>query len=186
MSDPGPPSARRPAITAPLSRHLSVADIDRSIAFYRDVLGFDVRSLPGGDGVRAVAEAVQGPARIQLGTQDRAFDSTGKLRPRGSAILFFEVDDVAAMRDASRARGRKPSELEKVNWIKMRMFEIRDPDGHALWFGESFQDRRPHLIHSGSSGRPCPSCHWTTCPRGWRITATCWASGSTMRSTTSG
>ena len=143
MSDPGPPPARRPAITAPVSRHLSVADLDRSIAFYRDMLGFDVRSVPVGDGVPAVAEAVQGPARIQLGPQDGAFDSTGALRPRGSAILFFQTDDVAAMCDAFRARGGTPSALEKVNWIKMRMFEIRDPDGHALWFGESFQQPSP-------------------------------------------
>ena len=36
-----------------------------------------------------------------------------------------------------RARGDKPSPIERVNWIKMRMFEIRDPDGNVLWFGQS-------------------------------------------------
>ena len=25
------------------------------------------------------------------------------------------------------------------SWVKMRMFEIKDPDGHTLWFGQSFQ-----------------------------------------------
>jgi predicted enzyme related to lactoylglutathione lyase len=143
MSGPAPPPVTRPAIVAPVSRHLSVADLDRSIAFYRDVLGFDVRSVPEGDGVPAVAEAVSGPARIQLCLQDDAFNSTGERRPRGSAILFFKTDDVAAMRDALSARGGKPSELEKVNWIKMRMFDIGDPDGHRLWFGQSFQQPSP-------------------------------------------
>ena len=76
-----------PAIVAPVSRHLSVADLNRSIAFYRDVLGFDVRSVSEGDGVPAVPEAIHGPARIQLCIQDGAFDSTGGLRPRGAAIL---------------------------------------------------------------------------------------------------
>jgi uncharacterized glyoxalase superfamily protein PhnB len=129
-----------PRIVAPLSRHLSVADIEHSMAFYRDVLGFAVRPLERGDGIPGAAEAVSGPARIQLGTEDFAHDSTGERRPRGTAILFFQTDDVAALRDAVVRRGGGPSELEKVNWIKMRVFQIRDPDGHTLWFAQSFQE----------------------------------------------
>ena len=143
MSDPNPSASRIPAIVAPVSRHLSVADIDRSTAFYRDILGFEVRPLPRGDGLAAVAEAVCGPARIQLTTDDGAWNSTGELRPRGSAMLFFETDDVAALREVVLSRGGEAGELEKVNWIKMRMFEIRDPDGHVLWFGQSFQQPSP-------------------------------------------
>ncbi len=144
MSSANPTSDREPEIVAPVSRHLSVADLDRSTAFYRDVLGFDVRPLTAGDGVSAVAEAVLGPARIQFGTEDAACDSTGQSRPRGSAIVFFLTDDVEAMREAVIARGGQPSELEKVNWIKMRVFDIADPDGHRLWFGQSFhQPDRP-------------------------------------------
>ena len=127
-------------IVAPVSRHLSVADIERSTAFYRDILGFAVRRLDHGDGVPATAEAVSGPAHIQLETQDGADDSTGERRPRGAAILFLQTDDVAALRDLVLARGGKPSELEKVNWIKMRVFQLRDPDGHTLWFAQSFQE----------------------------------------------
>jgi uncharacterized glyoxalase superfamily protein PhnB len=130
----------QPKIVAPVSRHLAVAAVDRSVAFYRDILGFDVRRIDQGDGVPATAEAMSGPARIQLGAQDNAYDSTGQRRPRGAAILFFETDDVAALRDVVVARGGTPSELEKVNWIKMRVFEVRDPDGHTLWFGQSFQE----------------------------------------------
>lgn len=119
----------QPKIVSPVSRFLSVADVERSIAFYRDVLGFQARE-----------QAVEsGAARIELVTADSARDSTGKLRPRGAAILFFETGDVAAMRDVVLARGGKPSELEKANWIKMQLFEMRDPDGHTLWFGQSFQ-----------------------------------------------
>ncbi|MGE5762205.1 MAG: VOC family protein [Gemmatimonadota bacterium] len=127
-------------IVAPVNRHLSVADIDRSMVFYRDVLGFAVRRLDGDEGVPATAEAVSGPARIQLGTEGFASDSTGERRPRGAAILFFETDDVAALRAAIVARGGEPSELERVNWIKMRVFQVHDPDGHTLWFAQSFQE----------------------------------------------
>ncbi len=120
----------KPIIVAPVSRFLSVTNVDRSIAFYRDVLEF-----------RAVEHAVEsGPARIEFVTTDTAPDSTGVPRRRGSAILFFETDDVVALREAVLVRGGNPSELEKANWIKMRMFEIHDPDGHVLWFAQSFQE----------------------------------------------
>jgi len=127
-------------IVCPVSRHLSVADVDRSIAFYRDVLGFEARPAPRGESLPAVAEVVMGPARIELSTEETAADSTGDKRPRGAAILFFETDDVGGMRQAVVGRGGAPSELEKVNWIKMRVFQIADPDGHLLWFAQSFQE----------------------------------------------
>jgi uncharacterized glyoxalase superfamily protein PhnB len=117
-----------PNITAPLSRHLEVTDIVRSVTFYRDIIGFEVRSLRAGE----PPELTLGPARITLGK-----------RPPGSgaaprSILFFETDDVAATYDVLATRGAKPTVPEDVNWIKMRMIEVRDPDGNTLWFGNGF------------------------------------------------
>jgi len=122
-----------PRIVFPVSRHLSVADVDTSIAFYRDVLGFEARRSP-------VVEVVSGPARIELTIAAAAADSTGEERPRGAAIVFLETDDVAGMRRDVVARGGAASELEKVNWIKMQVFQTQDPDGHTLWFAQSFQE----------------------------------------------
>lgn len=127
-------------ITAPLSRFLAVADVERSVAYYRDVLGFEVREVQGDHGFPATAEVVSGPARVQLGRDDAARGGVREGHPRGSAILFFETDDVSALRAAVLARGGKPSDLEKVNWIKYRVFELRDPDGHTLWFGQSYHE----------------------------------------------
>lgn len=129
-----------PRIVSPASRELSVADVDRSIAFYRDVLGFESRAPARGDGLSVVAEVLSGPARIQLSTAATAGDSRGEARPRGAAILFFETDDVVGLRADIAARGGKVSELERVNWIKMRVFQIADPDGHTLWFAQSFHE----------------------------------------------
>ena len=114
------------AITAPVSRRLYVSDPARSIAFYRDVLGFDARPGPSG-----VIEMTLGPARITLGRRDPATDP-------GRSILFFEIDDVAATYDTLGARGANPTVPQDVNWIKMRMIEVRDPDGNTLWFGNGF------------------------------------------------
>lgn len=106
-------------ITCPVSRSLAVADISRSVAFYHDVLGFEVRDH----------EAVSGPAQIEL-----------VLAHSPPSIVFFETNDVAAMRAGIVARGGEPSQIEKANWIKMKAFEIRDPDGHVLWFAQTFQE----------------------------------------------
>lgn len=129
-----------PVIVAPVSRLLAVADAARSLAFYRDVLGFEVREVREQHGVPIGLELVSGPARIEIRVGDSAPDSTGEERPRGAAMLFFEAADVAAMRAAIVTRGGKASPLEKVNWIKQRMFQLHDPDGHTLWFGQSFQE----------------------------------------------
>jgi predicted enzyme related to lactoylglutathione lyase len=104
----------RPAIVAPVSRSLAVADAVRSAAFYRDVLGFEIHQGPDG------TEATCGPALLHFGA-----------RGPGRAIVFFETDDIDAMHSDIRARGGPTSEIVKVNWIKMRMFEIRDPDGNS-------------------------------------------------------
>jgi catechol 2,3-dioxygenase-like lactoylglutathione lyase family enzyme len=113
-------------------RSVGVADAARSSVFYRDVLGFAITEQA------SAVEAVNGPARIRFGTDDYPHANRDAPRPRGSAILFFETDDVAAMHASIVARGGSPSEIEKVNRVKMRMFEVRDPDGHTLWFGQSY------------------------------------------------
>jgi len=126
--------SRARKIASPVMRFLPVADIERTIAFYRDVLGFEIKQEEAG------VEAVLGPARIRFGKEGRepgdyALQTS---RPPGSAILFLQADDVAATHSAIRARGGSPSDIERVNWIKMRMFEIRDPDGNVLWFGQTY------------------------------------------------
>jgi len=100
--------------------------------FYRDVLGFEVREDAG------VAEAVSGPARFRLGNVGHWPCDWETPRPVGSGVAFLQTADIAAARAAILARGGAPSEIERVNWIKMQMFEIRDPDGNVLWFGQSY------------------------------------------------
>ena len=147
-------STSQPRITAPVSRLLGAKDLERTVAFWRDVLGFEVgeRDRDGAIGVTS------GPARIQFGKLDAAPDFS-KETPPGSAIVFFDTDDVAAMHAAVRRRGGQPSELEKVNWIKRRVFEVRDPDGHVIWFGQSYHQKSPerprHMMNRIMPELPC-------------------------------
>ncbi len=131
------PTGRRGALTAPVSRALAVSDPARAAAFYRDMLGFEERPVGTDTGVSAAAELVRGPARIQL------VAATDAAAPTSPGVVFFETDDVAGLRAAVVARGGDPTPRTRVNRIKFEVFEVRDPDGHVLWFGESFD--RPGL-----------------------------------------
>lgn len=122
-----------PAILNPVLRCVGVGDVGRAAAFYRDVLGFEIRER------ESTTEAVRGPARILFGNDDYDPYNTKPI-PAGSAMLFFETDDVAAARRQILDCGGKPGELSDANWIKMRMFEVRDPDGHVLWFAQSYAE----------------------------------------------
>jgi catechol 2,3-dioxygenase-like lactoylglutathione lyase family enzyme len=128
------PLAAEPEIVAPVSRWLGARDVNRTVAFWTGVLGFTLsRQAEGGD-----VELTSGRARIRFGDTDHAPDFSTRGRAPGSAITFFDTNDVAGMHAAVRQRGGEPSELEKVNWLKRRVFEVRDPDGHVIWFGQSY------------------------------------------------
>ncbi len=125
------------SIISPVSRHLVVKDIAASIRYYTHVLGFayaQEEDLP---------VLTSGAAQVRLHTNTDAVDSTGPLRPPGMAMVFFEVSNLNALRDKLEANGARPTSTEKINWIKYRLFEVRDPDGHRLWFGESYHQAAP-------------------------------------------
>ncbi len=139
--------SRAKKIASPVMRLLAVRDLNRTINFYRDILGFDLKPQEGG------FEATLGPARIYFAKEGHSVDGQFQPSKPGSAVLFLQTDDVTATHSAMRARGGSPSAIERVNWIKMVMFEIRDPDGNVLWFGQSFhkdqdspsrRDAQPH------------------------------------------
>ena len=113
-----------PTIVAPVSRHLSRRRPRPSVAFYRDTLGFEVHAHAGHS-----AELTLGPARITLGLRDPLPAATGGASCSSRPTMSRRRYDILA------ARGAEPTAPEDVNWIKMRMIEVRDPDGNTLWFG---------------------------------------------------
>lgn len=146
-------NSSRPFIISPVSRHLVVSDIARSVAFYCDVLGFEIAPVTTKINGPSLAEVVYGPARIQFYTEGSTIGSTGPLSTRGSAMVFFEVEDVGSMHDAIAARGGQATRPDKVNWIKIELFEVRDPDGHVLWFGKSYHELYTDLHTEAGEGQ---------------------------------
>lgn len=118
-----------PTVVAPVMRFVPVTNLERSLHFYRDVLGFQERPCNDEYEVGAVAELELGKARLQLCPREQ---------PR-HCVFFFETNDVSLLSDTIETRGGSPSPLARVNWIKVDVFEIHDPDEHAILFGTSFR-----------------------------------------------
>jgi catechol 2,3-dioxygenase-like lactoylglutathione lyase family enzyme len=111
---------------------LSVSDIDRSIAWYTDVLGFKL--LYKLDAM-AWCELATGVDRVHVGLGEN-MERTG----RGGATLTFGVKDMDAARAAILAKNvRLDGEVNEVPGM-VRLLTFFDPDDNALMF---YQDLQP-------------------------------------------
>jgi predicted enzyme related to lactoylglutathione lyase len=104
---------------------LVVADLDRSIRFYEDVLGFKVRERRDDLQFAHITTNVPG---LELGLNQVASPVP---RPAGT-VLNFSVKDVEAGRRALEARGVKFAGPTRVIPGKVALAEFADPDGHRL------------------------------------------------------
>ncbi|MBX3486123.1 VOC family protein [Phenylobacterium sp.] len=110
---------------------LFVADVARSVAFYRDVLGFEVlRAAPGGYTSIGREGAVLGlNAAAQLPESHPARPRPG--HPVGLGVeLVVVVEDVAALH-ARASRRAEVSALVAQPW-GLTDFRVSDPDGYYV------------------------------------------------------
>lgn len=111
---------------------LRVANVRRSLAFYRDVLGFDVAvEMPGPDGELIHGEARSGSVSIMFGPPMSADDPIG-----GGATLYITLDGVDAFAERLRAAGATLSQPLTDQFWGHRTCAVRDPDGYELMFAE--------------------------------------------------
>lgn len=105
-----------------------VADVERSVAFYR-LLGFEVRDTHEPDGRLEWAWLASGDAAIMLARAD------APIEPREQAVLFYlYAPDVTALRDHLVARRIRPAPGEIVDGSPGPRLQMRvtDPDGYCL------------------------------------------------------
>ncbi|WP_372781247.1 bleomycin resistance protein [Phenylobacterium sp.] len=136
-------------MTAPLVPELDVTDLDLSLAFYCDVLGFVIRyarpeerfAYLQRDGAELMLEEAAGPGRRFR---------TAALEPpfgRGMNLQIRVADAGALCRKAAAAQARIVVDLED-RWYRRaedevgnRQFVVADPDGYLLRFYEDLGAR---------------------------------------------
>jgi catechol 2,3-dioxygenase-like lactoylglutathione lyase family enzyme len=109
----------------------TVADLDKSLAFYRDVLGFTQKDEWKQDGVVTGVELVAGSVTFWLGQDDW---KKGRDRVKGEGFRLYcgttqDIDALAArVRSTGTSLADEPRDME---WGG-RAFAVRDPDGFLI------------------------------------------------------
>jgi lactoylglutathione lyase len=127
---------RVPEVDGRLRVELFVADVERAVAFYRTVLGFEEVDSTAGVGERSYVAVRRGGAVIGLGRasalpDDHPVSLTGHAPGRG-VELVIEVADIEGAYEHARASGVAiASELQPQPWGLID-FRLHDPDGYYV------------------------------------------------------
>jgi uncharacterized glyoxalase superfamily protein PhnB len=121
-----------------LTPNLIVADVSRSIAFYRDVLGFTLeQTVPDADPfVFAIVKS--GGVEIFLNAPGPAHEEYPAFKDRsigGTLTLFIEVGDICASYAELESRVQVVMPLE-TKWYGVTEFAFLDPDGYIITFAQ--------------------------------------------------
>jgi uncharacterized glyoxalase superfamily protein PhnB len=112
---------------------LTVNDIHRSLAFYRDVLGFTPRERWEESGQLAGIELVAGSVKFWLG-QDDWKKGRDRVKGQGFRMYCTTSQDIDALAARVRAGGGTIVEEPKDESWGGRVFGMRDPDGFTITF----------------------------------------------------
>jgi catechol 2,3-dioxygenase-like lactoylglutathione lyase family enzyme len=121
-----------------LTLNIIVSDVARSIAFYRDVLGFSVVSTVPDAEPFVFAIVMSGDVQIFLNAPGPAVEEypAFKGRPLGGTLtLFIEVGDIGHSYEALKDRVQVVMPLEK-KWYGVTEFAFLDPDGYIITFAQ--------------------------------------------------
>jgi lactoylglutathione lyase len=126
-----------PTAAAPLGRFvgpmLYVTDMQKSLGFYRDVLGMQVRGRfhdPARPDLSLAFGADAAQPTIML-LNDKAATPRKVEHPHGFERLVLTIYDLDAMLERLRAAGFTPSSVRKVDGVTI-MAMVQDPDGYRL------------------------------------------------------
>lgn len=120
---------------------LVTADVAASVAFYRDVLGFDEGTPYGDTGGEHFTSMTYGSTTLALATAE-AFPEAPPAR--GLSFLILAVPQAAAIQRviAGRDDAQRVGPLHTTPWGDY--FDVTDPAGHLVRFFErSAATRRP-------------------------------------------
>ena len=121
-----------------LTPNLLVANVERSLAFYVDVLGFARGMSVPEESPYVFASVVSGTVEIFLNDAATAIKEYPAFagRPLGATgTLYIEVEGVDALHDRLKVTAKIVMPLV-TQFYGMREFAFEDPDGYVITFAE--------------------------------------------------
>ncbi len=114
-----------------LALSLTVKDVQKSLAWYRDVVGFAVARTREQEGKLRSATLTAGDARLTI-NQDDGVKGWARVKGEGFSITLTTRQDVDALAAGIKARGGTlDTEPADMAW-GVRLFRLRDPDGYKF------------------------------------------------------
>lgn len=130
---------------ARMAPEIFVSDLDGSLAFWRDLLGFDIAySRPG----FVYLERREG-AQVMICARDGSLEVGPMKRPFGRGVLFqVYVDDLASIASTLSAQGWPLYSEAREVWRRwgdreggQRELFVQDPDGYLIMVAQKIGER---------------------------------------------
>ncbi len=125
-----------------VSPMLKVSDLDETIAFYTDVLGFSLKN-------RMEHWCSLGCGAVEIMFYDHNEHQSGL--PQMTGVLYFNPTDVKALWESVKDKAAIEWELQTM-FYDMVEFAIRDCNGYTLAFGQDVRHVTPPLPPRRSEG----------------------------------
>jgi predicted enzyme related to lactoylglutathione lyase len=114
-----------------LSNSLTVKDLERSVAWYRDVVGFTVDQRYEREGTLRAVALKAGAIRILLNLDDGA-KGWDRTKGEGFSVQFTTAQSVDDIANRIKSKGGTLlTEPADMPW-GVRMFRLVDPDGYKI------------------------------------------------------
>ncbi len=127
---------------------LATGDMDETVAFYRDVLGFEVRDKFESGGQTHWCEMVRDGQALMFTQHEVDVDAPGARGGFGQTSINLYVDgSVEEFHARLKAQDIAVSELQ-VAFYGIKQFDLRDPSGYTLVIGQP-TDEAPTMVEPG-------------------------------------
>jgi PhnB protein len=123
-------TAAPPLVALSLEASLTVADVRRSVEWYRDVLRFSIDREFERNGRLLAVSLRAGAIRILL-TQDDGARGLDRIKGEGFSLQITTTQDIDALASNAKRTGAALDSEPADAW-GARVFRLRDPDGFRL------------------------------------------------------
>lgn len=121
-----------------ITPNLMVEDVNKTVQFYEDVLGFKCGQTVPESGQYEWASVKSGDVEIMFQARSslsEVFPAFQELPTGGTLTLFTRLEGIQELYDRARHQVELTQELN-VTFYGMHEFSIRDPNGYILTFAE--------------------------------------------------
>ena len=119
---------------------MTVANLERSVDWYTNILGLEVDRRHERDG-RLIAVSLRGGAVRILLTQDDGAKGLDRVKGEGMSLQFTTHQNADALASAIKTRGGTLDTDPVTAPHGPRVFRLRDPDGFRLTISSTQKER---------------------------------------------